>query len=198
MEMLSSESEFESDQSDDDIEDDGFADTMNDMYDVDDDNDDFDTFDDTDRFTSLWSSIIEQTAPDLLEVPPVDIPTNYSVHLAMNSKPSTSINSNSSVPFVNDSLQMYLTAPPLIQEVATTGKHCLSIDPTIGGSNSNSLSTPQLYVGNVPYGVQWVELKNWFIGLGYGVSRVDLKTNKVRIISHVDVLLMLIKVTHYF
>ena len=64
---------------------------MNDMYDDDDDddNDGLHMFDDTDRFTSLWDSIMEQTAPDLLEVPPVDIPSNYSVRLAMNSKPSS-------------------------------------------------------------------------------------------------------------
>ena len=93
---------------------------------------------------------------------------------------------------------MYLTAPPLIRKVASTGKHCLSIDPTIDESKSNSLSTSELYVGNVPYGAKWFELKNWFIGLGYGVSRVDMKTNKVRISSHFDVLLILIKVAYYF
>jgi len=197
--MLTSESEFESDLSDDDIEEDGFAHTMNGIYDDDDDeNDDFDMFNDNNHFTSLWDSIMEQTAPNLLEVPSVDIPTNYSVRLAMNSKPSDLINSNSSVPFVNDSLQLYLTAPPLIQKVASTGKNCLSIDPTISESNSNSLSTPQLYIGNLSYGVKWFELKNWFVGLGYGVSRVDLKTNKVSISSDIDVLLILIKFAYYF
>jgi hypothetical protein len=178
--MSTSESESESNLSNGDMGEDGLDDTTNGMYD-DHDDDDFCDFDDTYRLTSLWDSIIEETAPSLLDVPSVPIPPNYSVHLAMNSKPHPSINSSSSVPFVDDSLGMYLIAPPLIRKKGNTGKHCLSIDPTIDESKSNSLSTSQLFVGNIPYDAKGFELRNWFIGLGYGVSRVELKTNKVQI-----------------
>jgi hypothetical protein len=97
----------------------------------------------------------------------------------MNSKPDPSVNLNLSAPFVSDSLRMYLTAPPLVRQLVNTENHCLAIDPTIKESESQSLSTSELYIGNLPYAPKEVELKNWFISLGHGVSRVSLKTNKV-------------------
>jgi hypothetical protein len=179
--MSTSGSEPEDNPSDNDMNEDLFDDTMDGMYD--DGDDDFCEFDDTNRLTSLWDAILRKTAPDLFEVPSVDIPSNYSVRLAMNSKPDPSVNLNLSAPFVSDSLRMYLTAPPLVRQLVNTENHCLAIDPTIKESESQSLSSPELYIGNLPYATKWPELKNWFISLGHGVTRVVLKANRVRISS---------------
>jgi len=179
--MTTLESESDNNLSDDDM-DEMYDDAMNDMNDgYDDDHDDLCEYDDIGRLTSLRDSILGNTAPKLLDVPSIDIPSNYSVHLAMNSKPQLSTNLNAPPPSVDDSLRTYLIAPPLIRRTVDTRKPCLSIDPTIDESQSNALSTPELYVGNISYATKWYELKNWFIDLGHGVSRVQLKTNKVRI-----------------
>ncbi|CAF3656841.1 unnamed protein product [Rotaria sordida] len=175
--MSKSESDFESNSSDDTMEDETFDDRMIDMYD-DNDDDDYCNFDDTHHFMSLGDIILGEVTSDRFEVPLADIPSNYSVRLAMHSKPHRSVNLNSTTPFVNDSILTYLTAPPLIRKIGNTGKYCLAIDPTVDESGIISLSTPQLYVGNIPSDTKWQELKNWFIEQSYGVSRVDLKTNK--------------------
>jgi hypothetical protein len=173
--MSTSESELENGEFDDDIEDYTFDDIYND--------DDLCDFDDASHFASLCNLIFGKTASDLLEAPTADIPTNYSVRLAMDSQPHRSTTMSSHKPLVNDSLQMYLSAPPLIRKAPHTGTHSVALDPTIDESGSKSLSTPQLYVGNLHFSTKWSELGNWFVELGYGVSNVNLKTNKVGISS---------------
>ena len=79
---------------------------------------------------------------------------------------------------------MYLSAPPLIRKALHTEKHSLALDPTVNTAGTKSLPTPELFVGNIPFGTKWYELKNWFIGLGFNVSRVELKQNIVRISSY--------------
>jgi hypothetical protein len=186
--MATSESDSGNSLSDDDMEKNGYD---YDMYD--DDYDGFCDYDDIAHLTSLRDSILGSTAPQLCDVPSIDIPSNYSIHLAMNSKPELSKNLNTPPPYVNDSLRMYLIAPPLVRRTVDTKKPCLSIDPTIDEFQSKNLSTPELYVGNIPYATKYFELKQWFIDLGHGVSRVDLKTNKVRIVHDFILLLKLLK-----
>jgi len=178
MTMSTSELESENGEFDDDIEDY----TFDDIY----DDDDLCDFDDASHFASLCDLIFGKNASDLLEAPTADIPSNYSVRLAMDSQPHRSTTMSSHEPLVNDSLQMYLSAPPLIRKAPHTGKHSVALDPTIDESGSKSLSTPNLFVGNIPLRTKWFELKKWFIELGYGVSRVDLKSNKVGINSFFD------------
>ncbi|CAF4541298.1 unnamed protein product, partial [Rotaria sp. Silwood2] len=175
--MSTSESEFENNSSDDTMADEIVDDRMIDMDD-DNDYDDYCDFDDTDHFTSLEDMIFEESKSEHFEVPLVDIPLNYSVRLAMHSEPHRSVNSNLLTQFVNDSILTYLTAPPLIRQIGNTGKYCLAIDPTVDDSGTTSLSTSQLYIGNVPSNTKWYDLKKWFIEQGYGVSHVDLKTNR--------------------
>jgi hypothetical protein len=105
----------------------------------------------------------------------------------MNSKPEFSNNLNTPPPAVNDSLRMYLIAPPLVRRTADTKKPCLSIDPTIDDYQSTALSTPELYVGNLPNSTKQSELTSWFTNdTGHNVSRVEIKTNKVRIIHRIS------------
>ncbi|CAF3263115.1 unnamed protein product [Rotaria sp. Silwood2] len=104
-------------------------------------------------------------------------------HLVRHCTPNGSTNSNSSTPFLSDSLKIYLNAPPLIREIRNTGTYCLVMDPIADESERMPLSTSQLYVGNIPYAVKWYHLKNWFAERGCNVSRVDMKTNQVRITS---------------
>ncbi|CAF3432324.1 unnamed protein product [Rotaria sp. Silwood1] len=175
--MSTSESEFESNSSDDSMEDDIIDDRMIDMHD-DNNYDNYCDFDDTHHFTSLGNIILGEVVSDEFEIPLIDIPLNYSIHLAMHSEPRCSTNSILSIPFLNDSIQSYLTAPPLTRQIGSTGKYCVAIDPTIDESGITSLSTPQLYVGNIPSDTKWHNLKNWFIEHGYGVSYVELKNNR--------------------
>ena len=161
------------------------------------DDDDICDFDDVNHFASLCSLILGNTASDLLKAPSAEIPLNYSVRLAVDSQPHDSTTMRSSELLVNDSLQMYLSAPPLIRKAPRTGTHSLAFDPTIDGSGSTSLSTSQLFVGNIPFVTKWYELRNWFIELGYGVSHVDLKTTKVGIRLYFHLFLIL-RIANYF
>ncbi|CAF1184734.1 unnamed protein product [Rotaria sordida] len=99
-------------------------------------------------------------------------------HLVRHRTSNGSTNSNSSTPFLSDSLKIYLNAPPLIREIHNTGTYCLVIDPIADESERMPLSTPQLYVGNIPYSAKWYDLRNWFAERGCNVSRVDMKKNQ--------------------
>ena len=146
------------------------------------DYDDFCEYDDIARLESVRDSILGTTTMELRNAPSIDIPSNYTVHLAMNSKPEVSNNLRAPPAAVNDSLRMYLIAPPLVRRTVDTLKPCLSIDPTIDDYQSTTLSTPELYVGNLPNSTTQAELKHWFTNdTGHNVSRVEVKTNRVRI-----------------
>lgn len=174
MTMSTSESDSDTDFSDDD----GGMGEIDIHYDFVDD-DDFCEFEDVGRFTEVRDSILGKHIPNQSNIPVEDIPQDYSIQLAMNTKAEPSNNLDPYKPVVDDSLRMYLTAPPLFRRAAGTNQACIAIDPTLDESHSNNLSTSELYVGNIPYQAKWYELKEWFIGRGHGVSRVTIKSNRV-------------------
>ena len=178
--MATSESDSKNNLSNDGMVDDSYDNVLDGMHN---DSDDLCEFDNVGHFTTLRNSISAKIAPDLLNAPAADVPADYSIQLAMNSKPEPSNTLYTPPPMIDDSLRMYLNAPPLVRRTVGTKTPCLSIDPTIDESQSNALSTSELYVGNIPSKAKWYELKKWFIDHGHGVSRVVLKTNPVRISS---------------
>ena len=151
--------------------DDGMINLMDDDYDPDGD-EDFYSFEDDARHTEICNAIMGKNAPGLSNVPKTNIPEDYSIRLAMNSQPESLNTSDSSKPIIDDSLRMYLAAPPLVRKMTGKNKACLSIDPTIDESQPDSLTKSELFVGNVSPGVKAHEVKNWFISHGYGVSHV--------------------------
>lgn len=168
--MTSSESDSENDFFDIDAMgdfDDGMLDLMNDS----DDEDPY-SYEDEARHTEIRNAIMGQNASDLSNVPKTDIPEDYSIRLAMNSQGEFWKTSDLSKPVIDDSLRMYLAAPPLVRKAAGKNKACLAIDPTIDDSQTDSLSKSQLFVGNVSPGMKSHELRNWFISQGFGVSEV--------------------------
>ncbi|UJR27682.1 hypothetical protein I4U23_008960 [Adineta vaga] len=173
--MSESEADLDTDQYDDD-DGDFVDDIRNEMYN---DGDDYCDFGDTGRFTSLYQLILGKTASDLVNVDEVEIPTGYIVHLAINSQNDYSANVTSSELLVNDSLQMYLSAPPLIRKAPRSDIYCLSLDPMVDENGLKPLSTAELYIGNLPGNTRWFELKNWFQQFGFGVSHVSIKRNKI-------------------
>lgn len=176
--MTTAKSDSENALSDnDDMMDDSDDDAMNGMNE--DDEDDFCEFEDIGRLTKVRDSILGKKPSGVAKIATADIPVDYSIRLAMNSESESSSNSGSYKPMIDDSLRMYLNAPPLIRKVANTDRTCVSIDPTADESQSDSLSTPELYVGNITSQAKWYELRDWFSGRGHGVSRVNLKTNRV-------------------
>ena len=170
--MSTSESDTETDFFDADDETNGIEQS----YDYD---EDFCDFEDVGRFTEMRDSILGKNIPSQSNVPTENIPQDYSIRLAMNAKAESADDLDPYKPVVDDSLRMYLTAPPLFRRAAGTNRACISIDPTADESQLDNLSTSELYVGNIPYGARWHELRDWFIGRGHGVSRVNLKSNRV-------------------
>ena len=164
----------ESDSEDDLSDNDDATDEMNE-----DDDDDFCEFEDIGRLTDVRDSILGRKAAGVSKIPSETIPVDYSIRLAINPNSQSSATSDSSKPMIDDSLRMYLNAPPLVRRIANTNKACLSIDPTTDESQSNTLSTSELYVGNIDHDAKWYELRDWFIGRGHGVSRVIVKSNRV-------------------
>lgn len=148
-----------------------------DMFDGDDG--DYDPYD----FALMRSKELGRSGLDLLEIPLADTPVDYDIDLAVGSNLRDSRNLYLSASFISDSLSTYLKAPPLLRRNQRTGQHSLFMDPTSDMSAKKSLSTSELYVGNVPRGIRWGELKDYFIKKGFGVSRVSLKNNKVRVNS---------------
>jgi hypothetical protein len=195
--MATSESESENNLSDDDQDENGSDDDLEENGS--DDDDDENGFDDELEENGSFDDLEENGSNDDMNgmydefMNPVydndDDSSNSSDNLPTNSKRTRTENSNASPPIVNDSLRMYLIAPPLVRRTVDTKKPCLSIDPTIDELQSKALSTSELYVGNIPHDTKYFELKQLFIDLDYGVSRVNLKTNKVRIVH--DFILLL-------
>ena len=166
--MSSSETEFDDD---DDV-------NLND-YAYDDDYDDLRDFQDTARFQSLYKIILGTRASDLSVLDEQDIPGNFIAHLALNSSNNCSTSTEVSDLLVDDSLQKYLSATPLIRKALRADRYCLSLDPVVDDEGSRPLSTNELYVGNLPPNTRWTELKSWFEQLGYLASYGNTKKNKV-------------------
>ena len=147
--------------------------------DIIDNDDDFRKFEDDVRLAEVRNSILGKNIPDMSKIPTANTSVDYSIRLAMNTKDEPSATSDSSNLMIDDSLRMYLTAPPLVRRTIGQRKACLSIDPTIDESDPTALAKSELFVGNIPYNAKQHELKNWFINRGYGVIHVHLQNNKV-------------------
>ncbi|CAF2105210.1 unnamed protein product [Rotaria magnacalcarata] len=175
------------------LDDNPFDDINDDDNDYDDDYD----FDDTNHFTKLINVILRQARLDGFEIPSVDIPTNYAVRTAMTSNLHDLTMLNTSAAFVNDSLRMYLTAPPLVRKKPNTEKYCFASDLTPDESEKKVSTNSAIYVGNLPPNIVWQDLKNWFIEQGYPVNHVDMKTNKVGVDLRFNLLLIQIAVNYF-
>ncbi|CAF3855780.1 unnamed protein product, partial [Rotaria sp. Silwood1] len=171
--MSSSESESGQNWSDDVEEDEEFA--ADDYFD-----DNYFDLDDTTYFSTLLDSLLEASEPGLPQSLSLDHVLDYRIRSAMNSANQSSSDPNESLSTFGDFLKTYLLAPPLNQEGTTsTNPYYLSYDLTTNTSTSNSLLSSQLFVGNIPHGSTWQQLKDYFKNLGYDVTRVDLKRNNI-------------------
>jgi hypothetical protein len=128
---------------------------------------------DTDRFLELYDSFQEPATSDYSQSYPVDDSFINRVRSAMGPFSHSSSNLNVSLSSFGDSLDAYLFAPPLIQRT-TASKSCyFSYEPTTDTTGS------KLFVGNVPFGTTWEQLKDFFVKQGYGVKYVNLKFKPV-------------------
>lgn len=170
---------FDNDDDDDDDQLDGLAERYADF-------DDECDFEDLGHFSLLYERILGTAPSDIPQADPAHIPADYILQQALSNPLAPSTSRASSSLLVDDSLHMYLHAPPLLRKARRANRHCLALDPTIDDRGMKTLATPELHIGNLPYGTKWAELKGYLEQTGYRVSRVDVKVNKVRKSSALD------------
>ncbi len=146
--------------SDDDIDDDGLDGTLD--------------LNDTSHFTSLYGSIISSEKTNISTAPLNDGSLSHNIRSAFGVSSDSSANKIASPSIFHDSIRSYIEAPSLFQSATNSSPYYLSIDLNADQSDLNPLASDKLFVGNIAYRAKWQELKNFFIGLGYHVIRVDL------------------------
>lgn len=182
----------ESDISQDESENEVFNDELVDLHDEIDD-EDYDDFTNTSYFRRLIDDMLGQNTHDEFRIQEVDLPPNYSPSLAMNFTSNASLNRSvsNSKPFISDALATYLTAPPLMQTHQHNGRKFLSMDPISNITVAHSLSTSELFVGNIERSANWRQLKEWFDAKKYPVNYIQLKKKNVIITSSIYLFLIL-------
>jgi len=165
-----------SSESDDSI--DELDDSSDDMYD-----DGLLDLDDTNHLTSLFNSLLSAGKPEISTVPSVDKLSSQTIRSAFGVSPRSSSGITASSSIFDDSIRSYVEAPPLFQPTANLSTYYLSIDPTVNQADSNPLASEKLFVANVSYEATWLELKDFFINLGYNVIRVDLPNSHKKVNS---------------
>jgi hypothetical protein len=157
----------------DDIASNAVDDVHNNMSNGVDDDDGDCNIEDINHFSELYNSFQELAISDLSQSHPVDGSLINRICSAMGPFFRSSPNSNLLLSDFGDSLDSYLSAPPLIRRTTSSTSYYFSYDPT------TDTSGPKLFVGNVPLGTTWQQLKEFFINQGYSVKSVKLQFKPV-------------------
>lgn len=142
-----------------------------------DDIEDHYNIEDTEHFQDLYDSCQNTETSDLSQFHPIEQFVLDHVRPAMNSACHSTSKPNTSLPIFGDSLDAYLFSAPLIQRGMPAHSCYFSYIPVTSASRS------KLFIGNVPHGTTWEQLKEYFTRSGYRVQHVYIPVKPVCILT---------------
>jgi hypothetical protein len=173
-------SEDENSNTDDEMKSDTDNEDNNDM--LNDGNDDGDNdncdIENIQHVSELYSFVLDPDGSNLSQAHSTDNSFINSIRPAMGPFIQSSSQPNVPLSMFGDSADAHLFASPLIQrpliQRATT-----SLSYYLSYNSTADISGPKLFVGNVPHGITWQQLREFFNNQGCHVSHVALKYKNV-------------------
>ena len=146
-----------------------------------DDDDCFD-FDDEDRFSVLIDTLLESVEPGAPRAPVATNAADYLIRSAMGNASGASTSANHGSAEFGDFIRSYLIAPslqPSSSSAPTSSPFYLSSNPRNEAERDDGRPA-KVFVGNLPRGIVWTQLRDFFNDKGYSVTKVDVNNKNVR------------------
>lgn len=127
----------------------------------------------TSHLTSSYNSLITSDT-----VPVIDQSSAATIRSAFQ---SSAFGQTAPLSIFGDSIRWYVEAPTLFQSNGNHSQYYLSLNSTIDQSQLNSARAAKLFVGNICYGANGKDLKEFFTGRGFTVANLELVANATKV-----------------